>query len=112
MQGNDEILTMGDTNQTLQQLQEELSQLHQQRAWEQAAERIRFKVLSMRSQDDLLNVAVMMFHELGMESPACVFFSSMKPNRPLRAMSPSRIWANWASRGHRLRCGILTKIPP
>ena len=68
---------MRDTAETKEQLQDELAHLRLQRAQEQAAERIRVEVLSMRSSDDLLKVAVVMFQELwrlGMETPACVFY--------------------------------------
>jgi len=68
---------MKDVEKTREQLQIELDQLRQQRAQEKAAERIRVEVLSMRSSDDLLKVAVMMFQELlrlGIKAPGCGFF--------------------------------------
>ena len=68
---------MEDKTKTNEQLHLELAQLRQQRARERAAERIRLEVLSMRSRDDLLKVAVTMFRaleQLGIEPPACVFF--------------------------------------
>ncbi len=55
---------MKDVEKTREQLQIELAQLRQQRAQEQAVERIRVEVLSMRSREDLLQVALVMYREL------------------------------------------------
>ena len=60
-----------------EQLQIELAELRQQRTQEQAVERIRDEVLSMRSSEDLLQVVLVMFRELSrldIEAPACGFF--------------------------------------
>jgi len=62
---------------TKEQLQIELENLLQQRKQEQAVERIRAEVLSMRSSADLLPVITVMFRELSqldIESPGCGFF--------------------------------------
>ena len=62
---------------TREQLETQLTQLTQERAWEKAAESIRSEVLSMRSSAHLMNVSVQMYRELwnlGIETPACAFF--------------------------------------
>ncbi len=62
---------------TKEQLQIELDQLQQERAWEKAAESIRSEVLLMRSSGHLMNVSLKMYQELwnlGIETPACAFF--------------------------------------
>lgn len=62
---------------SLEQLQNELTQFHAQRARERAVERIRASVLSMHASEDLLQVVLTMyrqFAELGIEVPGCGFF--------------------------------------
>lgn len=62
---------------TSEELQVELVALRQQRDQEQAVERIRAEVLSMRSSEDLIRVIVVVYRELSrlkVESPGCGFF--------------------------------------
>ena len=66
-----------DQTATREQLEAQLTQLEQERAWERAAESIRSEVLSMRSSAHLMNVSLQMYRELwklGIETPACAFF--------------------------------------
>lgn len=62
---------------SIEQLQQELDRLKRQRAREQAVERIRIAALSMRSQEDLLSVVLVVHREfslLDLESPGLGFF--------------------------------------
>jgi signal transduction histidine kinase/DNA-binding NarL/FixJ family response regulator len=70
------LFRMKDTEKSKEQLQIELAELRQQRAQEQAVERIRVEVLSMRSSEDLLQVVLVMFREFSRldETAACGFF--------------------------------------
>ena len=68
---------MSGAGKTKEDLQTELEQLCEKRAMEQAVERIRVAVLSMRSSEDLLQVILVMYRELlglGIETPGCGFF--------------------------------------
>ena len=65
-----------ESDKSLAQLQEELADIHQQLALQQAAERVREAVLAMRQNEDLLQVAVTMYREmrrLGVETPGVSF---------------------------------------
>ena len=92
------------TEPTKEQLQSELESLKRLRRQEQAVERIRVAVLSMRSGRDLQHVILVMFREfarLGLEVPACGFiFVDEDKGRILwytAMQNPRRLGVSWTS---------------